>query len=182
MAFKPLRKVEGQDLKRIVLANAVGSSTLTVAVGDPIYLGATTHNKFATNPTTSSKILGVVTALIRAGTICERSSVTGVNAAGTAANTGTDNETTSLWSVEYIPSYIPMEYEADIDAVVGTTTDDNGVGAYFTITSGTPGTVLNASALISTTAFTSATQLTSFGYAPYGTKKIFCRISPSFIM
>lgn len=180
--FRPLKRVEGQDLKRITLANAVGSSTLTVTVGDLIYIGATTHSKYATQATTSSKVLGVVTALVRAGIPCEKTTVTGINAAGTAASPGTDNETTGLWSVDYIPSYIPMEYEADIDAVAGTTTDDSGVGTYFTITSGTPGLVLNSSALIGTTAFTSATQVTSFGYTSYNTKKIHCRISPSFIM
>src|SRR5258708_30713663 len=182
MAFKALRKVEHTDTKRIPLANVVGSSTLTVTIGDPIYIGATTHAKFATNTTTSSKILGVVIAIVCQGKVCEKSAAVGVNAAGTGSNPGTDNETTGLWQVDYIPSYLPMEYEADIDAVVGTTTDDNSAGGYFTTTSGTPGTILNSSALIGTTAFTSATQITSFGYTPYNTKKIFCRISPSFVM
>lgn len=183
--FRPLRKVQDQDVKRIVLANAVGTSALTITVGDCIYLGATGHNNFATQATTTSKILGVVTAIVQKGKISEKTSITGVNSALTgtpSTGPGTDNETYQVWSVDYIPSYIPMEYEADIDAVAGTTTDDNGVGAYFTITSGSPGIVLNSSALISTTAVGSAEQITSLGYTPYNTKKIFCRISPTFVM
>ena len=181
----PLKKVHDQDLKRIVLANAVGSSALTVSIGDSIAPGATTHTKYATNATTSSKILGIVVALIQSGRVCEKTSVTGVNA--TTATNGTavvsnDNETTQVWSVDYIPSYIPMEYEADIDAVAGTTTDDSGQGTYFTITSGTPGLILNSSALIWSTAVASGEQFTSMGYSPYNTKKIRVRVSPTFII
>ena len=193
--FRPLNKVHDQDVKRIVLANAVGASALTVKVGDAITLGATTHSKYATNATTTSKILGIVTALVQSGKVSEKTSVTGVNAT-TAVNANSnvvsnDNETYGTWSVDYIPSYIPMEYEADVSAPLVTTTDSSGIGSYFTIVSGTPGTLDETTALIWSTAVGSATNFTVTG-VPAGSKalttgattdlKVTCRISPTFII
>jgi hypothetical protein len=193
--FRPILRVHAQDVKRIVLANAVGASALTVKVGDLITLGATTHAKYATNATTSSKILGVVTSLVQSGKVSEKTSATGVNATTAVnANSGVvsnDNETYKTWAVDYIPSYIPMEYEIDVGAPLVTTTDSDGIGSYFTITSGSPGVLLETSALIWSTAVTSAEQVTVTG-VPAGSNalttgattnlKVLGRISPTFII
>ena len=180
--FRPLKRVEGQDLKRAVIANAVGSGTYPISIGDAIQPGSSTNAKFVTvaTPTSVYPILGIVTGLIVGGKVTEKATVTGVNAAGSSSTgPGTDNQATGLWSVDYIPSYVPMEYEADISAVAGTTTDSSAVGGYFNVkaiatTGDTYGTLDEASI----TLFSGTQgQFVSFGYTPYNTLKVFCKIS-----
>lgn len=181
MAIKPLKLIERNDRRTAIIANAVGTSALTVAIGDTIIPGATGHTKYVTNATTTSKILGIVTALYFQGKVMELTSVVGVNTASTAAgasqvNVHNDNETTGYWSVEYIPSFIPMEYEADLSAAT-VTTDGNGLGAQYNIVSGTPGQLLESSAVIWSG---TANQFTSRGITDYSTSKVRAIINQSF--
>jgi hypothetical protein len=161
----PARRVTDVDKKTAVIANAVGTGAYYMGVGGVIIPGATGHvfagtspniTPFITGATSSSAlILGVITALITKGHISEQSNVLGVNAAETGSSSvgpGTDNETYKVWSVEYIPAYIPMEYIADFSAALGTTTD-SGANAYFGMTgidttSGDDGVVLESSGVI----------------------------------
>ena len=152
MAFIPSRKPTDIQIRRAVIANAVGASALTVKIGDTIVPGATGHSKYVTNSPATGPILGVVIGLVFQNKFMEVNSVVGVNTASTAGgalqtNVHNDNETTGYWSVDYIPAYIPMEYIVDVDAAVGTTTDSDGQG-YFSVLSGTPGTLHESSFVI----------------------------------
>ena len=142
----PLRRVTDVDKKTAVIANAVGAGAYYMGVGGVIIPGATGHvftgtspniTPFVTGATSSSAlILGVISSIICNGKVSEIQNVLGVNAAEVGAKStgpGTDNETYKVWSVEYIPAYIPMEYIADFSAAIGTTTDD-GANAYFAMT------------------------------------------------
>lgn len=183
--IRPLKQTTYSDLKRAVIANAVGTGTYPIAIGDAIQPGATGHAKFVTCAASSNPILGIVTGLIYNGNkVSERSTVTGISGSTTNAGPGTDNETASNnWSVEYIPAYVPMEYEADISAVAGTTTDSSAIGGYFNVLTlsatqtnsiDTNGQLDEASiALFSGT----AGQFVSFGYTSYNTKKVYCRVN-----
>lgn len=119
MAFRPIKKTDELDYKSAVLGNSA-----TLAVGDAVIPGATTHAPFlvkAQNATDTSQytgiVLGVITGIFNNGKPSEKKSVT----------TASDNETTGLYSAEYIPTYIPIEYVADMSADLGTTT---GSGTY----------------------------------------------------
>jgi hypothetical protein len=133
MAIKPLKQVDRNDVKNAVLANAVGTGAYVISVGDAIQPGATGHNKYVTGEASSGLILGIVTGIRQSGKICEKDSITGVAAALTgtpSTGPGTDNETYKVWSVDYIPASLPIEYEADLDAVSGTTTNSDGIGFF----------------------------------------------------
>ena len=180
--FRPLKRVEGQDIKRAVIANAVGTGSYPISVGDAIQPGATGHAKYVTVAGATNPILGIVTSIVQNGKVSEKATITGINAAETGSPStgpGTDNETYAVWSVDYIPSSVPMEYEADISAVAGTTTDSSAVGGYFNLksiatTGDTYGTLDESSIVL----FSSTQgQFVSFGYTPYNTLKVFCKIS-----
>jgi hypothetical protein len=166
MAFIPRRKPTDIQIRRAVIANVVGSSALTVTVGDAIVPGATGHSKYVTNNPATGPVLGIVVGLVFQNKFMELNSVVGVNTASTAAgalqtNVHNDNETTGYWSVDYIPAYIPMEYEVDVDAAVGTTTDSDGQG-YFSILSGTPGKLHESSFVIWSTISTGTSGTSQF--------------------
>ncbi len=120
MAFRPLKQVQYNDLKTVVIGN---SQTLTV--GDAIVPGATGHAKFAiTGASVSTRVLGVVVAIVGAGgTVLELQSKT----------VASNNETVGLIAVQYIPSSLDMEYEADMSAALATTTDSDGNGVSFNL-------------------------------------------------
>ena len=161
----PTRRVTDVDKKTAVIANAVGAGAYYMGVGGVIIPGATGHvfagtapaiTPFVTGATSSATlILGVITSLLVNSQFAEVQNCLGVNAAelgAKASGPGTDNETYKVWSVEYIPAYIPMEYTADFSAAIGTTTDD-GANAYFGMTgidttSGDDGVVLESSGVI----------------------------------
>lgn len=128
MSFLPLKEVPTHQLRRVVIANAVGAGTYTIGVGTCIQPGATGHNSFATVATSSNPVLGVVVGIEYQNKIVELSSVAGVNSATTALAPGNDNETAGLWKVVYIPSNIPVDYIADLSAASGTTTNSGGLG------------------------------------------------------
>jgi hypothetical protein len=169
----PRKGYEIGDTKDIVLANALAVNAYVISIGDAIQPGATGHAKFATGAASTGLILGIVVGLVYNSKVTEITSLTGVNTASTAAGATpattlyNDNETTGYWSVQYIPSYIPMEYTADVDAVLDTTTDSGGkvfLGLDgVSSTAGAAGTLLESSvALFGGT----AAQFMSFGVAP----------------
>ena len=172
----PNKRVELSDMKNAVLANAVGTGAYVIAVGDALQPGATTHSKYVTGAASSGLILGVVTAIRLNGKIAEVDYVTGVNAAKTgtpSTGPGTDNETYKVWSVDYIPAYVPMEYKADLSATIATTTDSDGF-VFFPLlgvstTKGQAGTLNEASPALFGG---SAAQFVSHGVAVDSTKKV----------
>lgn len=181
--IRPLKRVDGTDVKKIVLANY--SAAYGVAIGDAIQQGGTGY-KFAVPATATSPILGIVVGLLYNGSkVTERSSITYVNAVSSISGPGTDNETsTAGWSVEYIPAYVPMEYEADINNVAATTNANSaGIGTFFNLPtlSATQINSINTNGQLDEASYAifsgTAGQFVSFGYTPYNTKKVFCRIN-----
>ena len=120
MSFRALKQVQYNDLKTAIIGNSQ-----TITVGDAIVPGATGHAKAAiTGASVSTRVLGVVVAIVgKGGTVLELNSVT----------TGSGNESTPVHYVQYIPSSLDMEYEADMSAAIGTTTDSDGNGVSFNI-------------------------------------------------
>lgn len=126
MAFKPQKKYDELDLKAAIAGNSA-----LIAIGDVIMPGATTHAPFivpAINGTSqyTGIVLGVVMGIIGNGKPLEKSSIT----------TNSDNETNAATSggqvtIEYIPSYIPMDYVIDASADLGTTTGSDTYNAMF---------------------------------------------------
>lgn len=168
MSFVPLKEVPTHQLRRAVIANAVGSSTYTIGAGVAIQPGATGHNDFVTEATSSNPVLGVVLAIEYQNKITELSSVAGINAATTNAAPGNDNETAGAWKVVYIPSNIPIDYLADVSAVTGTTTNSQGFG-YLNLIAATTGTTGGATLDETSIALFTGTQGQFFsngGYAP----------------
>lgn len=177
--IKPQRKPSDLEYRRATIANVVGSSALTVKVGDAIVPGATTHTKYVTNAAATGPILGIVVNLIFMGKVAEVNSVTGVNTASTAAgalqsNVHNDNETYGYWQVDYIPAYVPMQFIADVDDTLGTTTDSAGMG-YFQVVTTTPG-ILDESTFVIWSTISSGTsgtsQFFSYGAYPGQTKQV----------
>lgn len=181
--IKPNKKVQDQDLKKAVIANAVAASGYVLSIGDAIQPGATGHNKYVTGAASSGLILGVIVGLEYNGKIMEVDSVTGVNTASTASgalalNMHNDNETTKSWKVVYIPAYVDMEYIADLDATAGTTTDSDGAGFFNLLgvssTKGTAGKLDESTiALFGGT----AGQFSSYGLADGETAKVVGKIN-----
>lgn len=138
--FRPLKEIPTRDLRRAVIANVVGSSALTIAVGDALQPAATGNNQFVTEAGTSNPVLGTVASIVRSGVVVsEKNSVTGSNTAfASAPNTAVvqnDNQTYKIWAVDYVPSNLPVEFEADLSAAAGTTTNSGGFG-FFNLASG----------------------------------------------
>ncbi len=150
MSFRALKEVPSHDLKRAVIGNSITS----FAAGWAIQPGATTHNTAVVGAANSGLVLGVCLAIEgNAGQVLELNSKT----------TASNNETVVGIKAVYLPSYIPMEYEVEMDDVAGTTTDSGGL-AFFNLVSGNP-------ALIDESTITlfggTAGQFWSFGTLPY---------------
>jgi hypothetical protein len=177
----PNKRVELNDIKTAVVANVVGTNAYVLSVGDAIQPGPTSHNKYVTGAASSGLILGVVTAIRLNGKVSEVGSITGVAAAKTGTpgtGPGTDNETYKVWSVDYIPAYVPMEYKADLSAVAGTTTDSDGFGMFalkgVSTTKGDAGTLNEASIALFGG---SAAQFVTHGVSVDSTSKVVGRIN-----
>jgi hypothetical protein len=185
--IRPLRRVTEYDVKRAVIANAVGTGAYPVSIGDAIQPGATGNAKYVTCAAATSPILGIVTSLIvNTSKVTEKSTATGVASdllGAVSTGPGTTNQTYLTWSVEFIPSYIPMEYEMDISAVAGSTTDSSAIGGYFNLLtlSATPNAAGDTNSVLdegSIAIFTGTQgQFVSYGYTPYNTKKVFGKVS-----
>lgn len=161
MAFRPLKKVEDRDLKTAVIAN---SQVFTVG-GITVY-GTGANSEFATPATSSSALLGGVVVAITGlnGKVLELDSKT----------VASDNQTVAQIGVTYIPSYIPMEYEALAGAALGTTTGSDGNG-FFTLTDAN---TLNEASWVAFSG--TASHFVSFGQTPYNTRMCFGHIYKTF--
>lgn len=171
--FIPLRRPTDAEIRRATLANAVGSSTYVVSIGSALQPGATGHNSYVTVAASSSPILGVVTGIVLNGKVCELNSCTGVNSALTgtpSTGPGTDNETYNVWAVDYIPSWIPMEYTATLSAAAGTTTNSGGFGYFNLVGAGNSTTLDETSVLLFTNPTTG--QFWSRGVTSYSTTTV----------
>lgn len=150
MAFRPLRAIPITEFKSAVIANSQ-----TLAVGDAIIPAATGHNKFVTGANNSTgPVLGVVVAILGLnGLVTELQSIAA----------GASNETNKTYSVQYIPTAITnLEYEAQLDAAAGTTSNSDGL-CWFNMS-----TSLNGKLQESSIALFSGTQgqFWSFGPTP----------------
>ncbi len=155
MAFKPLRLVSFEDMKTAVIANSQ-----TIAIGDVVIPAATTHAAAVTGAanSTTTPLLGVVISIMGAnGQVLEKSSVT----------VASNNETVGLISVQFIPSFIPMEYVADTTAATGTTTSSNLMGC-FTIDTSVNGKLLESSYVV----FSTVKQFFSYGANPLNSSQV----------
>ena len=155
--IKPLKKPDYQDLKIAVIGNSQ-----TLGVGDfvvPGTSGVATKNVFeATN--TSPLLLGNVVSVVgKNGELLEKNSVA----------VGSDNQTVAQIKASYLPSYIPMEYLADLDDAAATTSGSDGIG-FFTLVSGNGG-LLDESSWVSYT--TTPSQFVSFGVNPINAEQVF---------
>lgn len=162
MAFRPLRALPITDFKVAVIANST-----TLAVGDAILGNVTAHAGSVIGASnTTARILGVVVAILgNNGTVTELNSIA----------VASDNETSKKYLVQYIPTNIPnLEYEAQLTAAAGTTTDSDGVAVSFNMDTAT-----NSKLLESGVALFAATtkQFVSTGATPYDNTKIFGHFS-----
>ncbi len=153
MSFVPVRRPMDTELKNAVIANSI-----TLAIGDAVVPGATTHAGAVTLAGATGLILGVVFEILQLGRFCELSSVT----------TASDNETTKKYSARYIPTFISLEYTADLSAAAGTTTSSNLLG-FFNLTGATSPSTLDET---SYTAFGTAGQFWSNGVTSYLNTKV----------
>src|ERR1035437_860431 len=148
--FRPLKYIAENDLKSATIANSQA-----ITLGDAIQPAATGHNQFVTPATTSGLILGVVVSILQNGKVPEVSTVT----------VGSDNETTAKYTVRYIPSFVPMEFEADLDAAA---TGDNNAICFLTLATAATLNHSTASNLFGGT----PSQFSSFGVSSFSTTKV----------
>ena len=181
MSVIPQKEVPTHNLRRAVIANAVGTGTYTIGLGTVIQPGATGHTKFVTTAAATNPILGVVIGIEYQNKITELSSVAGVNGATTALAPGNDNETNGYWKVVYIPSNVNVDYVADMSAALGTTTDSAG-NVWFNLITLTTGATGAATLDEASVALFSGTQGQFFSFGadpaqPSNTKAVVCRVS-----
>lgn len=139
--FRPLKDPAREDIQNAIIANSAA-----LAVGDVIQGSAAAASKFVTGAAnTTGPVLGVVLSIVGAnGLVLEKNSVT----------VASDNQTVGLISVNFLPLWIPMEYEADLTAAAGTTTGSGGIGS-FNMDSATNGKLLESGYVAATAAITS---------------------------
>lgn len=161
MAFKPKNLIAFEDLKTAIIANSQ-----TIAIGDAVIPAGTTSAAFVTGGlNTTAGILGVVISIMGAnGQVLEKSSVTAAS----------NNQTVGMVAVQFIPTYIAMEYQADLTAASGTTTGSNLMGM-FTVDSATNGKLLESSY----TVFSTVKQFFSYGPNPLNASQVFGHWTPA---
>lgn len=168
MAFRPLKDPAVQDIQNAIIKN----SEAIITVGDVISGSAAAASKFIIGAkNTTGRLLGVVLSIIGAnGLPLEKNAVT----------VASNNQTVGLISVNFLPLWIPMEYEADISAAAGTTTGSDGLGS-FNLSATLNGTLDEASYADSQAA-TTEKQFVSRGPTPYSTTKVFGHFNPSLVV
>jgi hypothetical protein len=158
--FRPQRLVAFEDLKSAIIANSQ-----TISIGDAVINAATSSAGFVTSGASSTTgIVGVVISIVGLnGQVLEKSSVT------VAAN----NQTVGMIGVQYIPTYIPMEYLADLTQAAGTTNYSKLPGM-FSVSS-------NAGQLDETTwtVFTTVKNFYSYGVNPLNGSQVFGHWTPA---
>lgn len=122
-------------------------------VGDVLQGSAAASSAFVQSADgTTGQVLGVVLSIVGAnGLPLEKNSVT----------VASDNQTVGKISVNYLPLYIPMEYEADLSAASGTTTGSAGIGTFNL--SGSLAGQLDESSYVASTAAIASKQFASRG-------------------
>lgn len=144
--FKPLKPVTGEDIKYGLIDNSetlsVGEVIIPAVQGDTAVV--------ATGGGTTAGLPGVVLSIVG-----DRGKVLEVDSHAAAA----DNVTNAKVQVSYIPFYIPMEFQAELDADAETTDDS---GAYGNFAVDATGLLLDESSYV---AFgtTAAKQFFSYG-------------------
>lgn len=153
--FTPLRQVTGNDFKIALLDRSQTISNGEVVI--PSVRSAT--NVLITGGGTTGALLGVVHAIVGAnGKVLEKDSVT----------TSSTNETGDMIQAEYLPSFIPMEFGATLDADKETTA---GSGTYGNFAVDATGLLLTESSIVAFTTVV-AKQFFSFGINPGTTRDV----------
>jgi hypothetical protein len=151
--IRPLQRPIDTYLRKATIGNSI-----TMAIGDVIQPGATTHAG-AVVQGTSGLLLGVVLGIEQNGKISELGTVT----------TSSTNETTNTYVAVYIPTWVVIEYEADLSNVSGTTANSNLPG-FFNFVSGTSGGNLDETSYV---AFSGTVgQFFSYGVTSYNTSRV----------
>lgn len=160
MAFKPKGLVSFEDLKTAIIANSQ-----TIAIGDAVIPAATTSAGFVTGAAnTTAGVLGVVISIMGAnGQVLEKSTVT----------VASNNQTVGFIAVQYIPTYVSMEFTVDLSAVSGTTTGSNLVGM-FNLSASVNGQLNEASY----TVYSTKGQFLSYGVNPLNASQVIGHWSP----
>jgi len=165
MAFRPEREIVAADVKYALINN---SQTLTRGeVIIPAVVGEVPV--VSTGGSTTAGLLGIVLSIVgNKGRVLE------LNTFAAPAN----NVTVGLVRVAYLPTYIPMEYEGELDANAGVTTGSSAFGN-FSVDS--TGELLLES---SYTAFgtVASKQFFSFGMKEGSVRKNLCRYMRSTVI
>lgn len=161
MAFKPRRLISFTEMKSALIANSQ-----TIAIGDLVIPGATSHAGAVTGAAnTTVAILGVVTSIVGAnGQVLEKGSVT----------VASNNETVGMIGVQYVPTTVNTEWIADTTAATGTTTNSNLPGM-FTVDTATNGLILESSYA----AYTSVKQFFSYGANSLNSSQVIGHFTPA---
>ncbi len=152
MSFKPLNEIPTHEFRRNIIANSE-----TMYKNEAI-LGDVTNTKSVSGAGgTTKSVLGVSLAIEgKGGNVLELESVT-------VAST---NYTVAQTQVVWVPSLLPIIYEADLDDTIGTTSGSTGFG-YFTLSS--------SDLLLDESTYTTtdrAGQFYSYGQSPNGGNKV----------
>lgn len=160
MAFRPLKEVPDHDFKVATIANSQ-----TIAVGDAVVPGGTTHAAAVTGAAgTTNGVLGIVVSIQGpAGKVLEVTSTT----------VSSTNETVGGVQAVYIPTYVPMEYEADLSGAAGTTSNSNLIQMF-----NLSGSVNGQLDETSTGAYSTPKQFLSYGVTTYSTTKVIGHFTP----
>jgi len=166
--FKMERAMSGiTERTKVILA----ADNITVTLGDVIGLLAATEGVASNSDTaiytSGAKILGVVVGFTDS---LNEVITTGTNpAAQTSVSTGTAKATYLVY--QPIAGY---EWRADLSAASGTTTGSNVAYTFFTMQSGTPGTILESSvaAVGAAGTYPSGSQFMSLGIPADNTSQI----------
>ena len=118
MAFTPAKQISGgQDIEYALIDNSQ-----TLSVGEVIIPGIQGDTSVVlTGGSTTGDLLGVVLAIVgKDGKVLELDSKA----------VASDNVTVAQIKVAYIPLYIPMKFDADLDAAAETTDNSSGFGNF----------------------------------------------------
>ena len=159
MAIRPAKTL----LDMYKVQNCMLAASITLSVGDAVIINTAVPQTVTTNGTnTTAAVFGTILAFkngpANGSTYLQKSTVT----------TASDNVTNAQISCDVLLSNNLATLIFDVDAALGTTTNSQYFG-YFTMKSGTPGTLLESS--YSTTA--ASHQVLSFGAVPGSTTQVF---------
>jgi hypothetical protein len=159
MAIKPAKEL----LDMYVVKNCMLAASITYKIGDAVIINTAVPQTVTTNGTnTTAAVFGTILAIkngpANGSTYLQKDTVT----------TLSTNVTVDQISADILLSNNLSTLVADVDANLGTTTNSQYFG-YFTMKSGTPGTLLESS--YSTTA--ASHQFLSFGAVPGSLTQVF---------